>query len=86
MDEITIETIKQLHNVLNYNNPKHPLISIIDYTKVEICLAEPTTFSTGFYNILLKDNFGGELTYGRRRYDFTEGTLLFSAPGHSFTI
>ncbi len=86
MDEITIETIKQLHNILNYNNPKHPLISIIDYTKVEICLTEPTTFSTGFYSILLKDNFGGELTYGRRRYDFTEGTLLFSAPGQSFTI
>ena len=86
MEKLKIETIKQLHIALSYTHPRHPLISIIDYSKVEICVSEPIIFSTGLYCIVLKNNIGSTLNYGRRRYDFAEGTILFFAPGQTLTI
>ena len=35
----------------------------------------------GFYTVFLKDVKCGDIQYGRRTYDYQEGTLVFLAPG-----
>lgn len=58
----------------------HPLISSIDFSEVgkEYRHARKRY---GFYFIFLKDIECGDLFYGRHKYDYQKGTLVFMAPG-----
>jgi AraC family transcriptional activator of pobA len=67
------------YNAFNNNITKHPLVSVVDFSK-----AAPRSGSRmyfGFYTIFLKDVKCGDLVYGRNTYDYQEGTLVFMAPG-----
>lgn len=62
----------------------HPLISVIDFSKVpKIEAHEPfhKKYRYGYYAVYLKDVKCGDLKYGRNTYDYQEGTLVFMAPG-----
>ena len=80
---INMENISMLNEVLNQEKPKHPLISIIDFDKVDF-LNQPDIvdkkITTTFYCILLKKMNSGSVRYGRNYYDFQEGSLFFVAP------
>jgi len=77
---IKIESISQLHKTLGFENPKHPLITIIDVSKMEVPQELIGSKMIGnFYHIALKDKSCG-LDYGRNSYDFDEGVLMFTAP------
>lgn len=86
-DMMKIETISQVHEMLGLDKPKHPLVSVI---RVDRALHEqeiPTaSFVLGFYIISFKAGACGELRYGRNRYDFQEGTILFMKPGQVLTF
>jgi len=57
----------------------HPLVSICDFQKFK---QQPNTLKRmGFYCVFLKEKYCGELHYGRTKYDYQEGTMVFSAPG-----
>lgn len=60
--------------------PTHPLISIVDVSQWEIP-EEWIGFksTTALYSIALKDKSCG-MQYGRDKYDFDEGVLIFTAP------
>lgn len=60
--------------------PAHPLLTVIDLSQHRL---PPTTGPSlrQLYIISLKKNLGGALHYGRRSYDFSQGTLAFYAPG-----
>lgn len=77
---IKIKSITQLHEILGYEKPKHPLISVLDASKIK---ANPELvgqkFSADFYLVSLKEHDCG-MMYGRNYYDFEEGTLVFTAP------
>lgn len=60
----------------------NPLISFIDFSKVEPIRHVRKLY--GLYAIFLKQANCGELKYGRKTYDYQEGTLLFVAPGQVF--
>ncbi|MBS1662658.1 MAG: AraC family transcriptional regulator [Bacteroidetes bacterium] len=80
-DVIRIKSIAQLHNLLGFEKPTHPLISIIDLSKWEIGEQWVGVKSTlDLYVIALKDKSCG-LEYGRNTYDFDEGVMMFTAPG-----
>ena len=57
----------------------NPLVSFVDLSKVDVLKHRCKYF--GFYAIFLKENIHGPITYGRNKYDYQEGTLLFIAPG-----
>lgn len=77
---LRITSIRQLHEVFDLTLPIHPLVSIVDVSKWEI----PEKFVgqkiiTDLYSIALKDENCG-LSYGRNKYDFNKGVLIFTAP------
>jgi len=88
MDRILrIESISQLHELIGYEKPKHPLISLIDYSKIKPSISTADLhIITGFYSINLKDGPICRTKYGRQYYDFQEGSLVFLAPGQAVYI
>lgn len=63
----------------------HPLVSIIDYSKMSP-ITFPEGHSFGFYAIFLKEIKCGDIKYGRNYYDYQEGTLVFVAPDQVLKI
>jgi AraC-like DNA-binding protein len=78
---IDLESISDLHDLVQYPRPRHPLVSVIDHTDFYAKRPkEQSLYRFGFYTISCK-KFEGILHYGKGHYDFKEGSLLFTAPG-----
>lgn len=81
--------IKRINSVTEYNNligqeTLHPLVSIIDFSKIE-----PFHYfkaQMDVYAIFLKDIKCGNITYGIKNYDYEEGTLIFISPGQVYGV
>lgn len=73
-----IETVSEYNDMLGIET-LHPQVSVIDLSKARMLRHMRQTFS--FYAIFLKEVKCGELLYGRSRYDYQEGTLVYLAPG-----
>lgn len=81
MDNILhIETISDLNRIMGQEEPRHPLIGVIDFSKMDFTHQENLRISTGFYTVMLKNLCPGALRYGRNYYDFQEGSLFFMGP------
>ena len=79
-DIIRIKSISQLHEALGFEKPNHPLISIIDVSRLKITKEMLNVkVSLDLYYIGLKSKDCG-IQYGRNHYDFDEGTLVFHGP------
>lgn len=74
-----VQTIGELHQIAGFDKPKHPLVTIIDYSKIKIA-ETPTSgsFICSFYSINFKKHC--KFIYGRQLFDHDEGTLLCTAP------
>jgi len=83
---VQIKTISKLNKMLGQEEPKHPLIGIIDFSKVDFGRYPNIKASTGFYTIMLKNLCPGALRYGRHYYDFQEGTLFFLGPNQVISL
>lgn len=57
----------------------HPLVTVIDFSKHS--QLEYNRMNFGLYGIFLKTLKDVDLTYGRHKYDYQEGTLVFISPG-----
>jgi AraC-like DNA-binding protein len=83
---IHIQSISELHEILGFDKPSHPLISIMDVSKWVVGPERVgQRFSTGLYSIGMKDASCG-FEYGRNSYDFNEGVLIFTAPDQVSTV
>lgn len=85
-DTITHKSISQLSKYMGFGKPTHPLITIIDTSKLaygEEAIGQ--RFSSDLYCIALKDA-SCALDYGRNHYDFDEGVLIFTAPQQVITL
>jgi AraC family transcriptional activator of pobA len=67
------------YNAFNNNETLHPLVSVVDLSKAAPRRGAKMYF--GFYTVFLKELKCGDMMYGRRNYDYQEGTLVFLAPG-----
>lgn len=80
MDEIVkIETIDQYDQLFGLET-LHPLVNVIDFSKATKTV-EQIRMNIGFYAMFLKDTNCGDLRYGRKYYDYQEGTVVCMAPG-----
>lgn len=76
-----LNSIAQFHTFCNLPNPEHPLISLIDYSKVSYPFDDSKVkWIQEFYTIGLKRNVNAKFNYGQQQYDFDSGVLSFIAP------
>jgi len=74
-------SIAEFHTFCNLPNPEHPLISLIDYSKVSYPIDETNVkWIQNFYSIGLKRNVNAKFNYGQQQYDFNSGVLTFVSP------
>lgn len=87
MQELVFKNISDFHAYSGMSEPENPLFSVSSYTGKKDDTAscdesnEEISLTCDFYSISLKNVLSGELVYGRTKYDCTQGTLLFTAPG-----
>lgn len=80
MEYFDINSVSELHSYFGYGKPIHPLITVIDFTKVDQSHPKPRAlYRMNLYSASCK-KFDGELKYGRGSYDFSEGSMMFTAP------
>lgn len=74
-------SITELHRALGLPKPLHPLICLVDNTRITIGRDQlPEGFVFDFYKISYKQGQPGRIRYGQSFYDFEEGGLVFTAP------
>lgn len=79
-------SISELHKALGLPKPLHPLISLVDYSKINANTADlQKGMVFNFYKISYKKNFTGKIRYGQNHYDFDEGGLSFFSPNQVIT-
>jgi len=80
MEYIDIKSISELHDFFRYGKPQHPLITVVDLSKVDRRHRKPgDAYRLDLYSIACK-KIEGSFKYGRTSYDFSEGSLMFTAP------
>jgi AraC-like DNA-binding protein len=80
-----VETIDQLHQIAGLEKPRHPLISVIDYSKVNVEDGpESGSFVCSFYTVNFKKHCS--FLYGRQKFDHKEGALHCTAPEQIITF
>lgn len=77
----SINSISELHRLLELPKPKHPLVSVIRFEDTK-CFDQESLRSVAyhFYCIAIKNNFEGKMKYGQQYYDFDEGVMTFFSP------
>ena len=81
------KTVSDYHKFANLSAPEHPLISLVDYSKVQY----PADINTlkwrqDYYVIGLKRNIPYKFFYGQQEYDFDEGLMTFIAPNQVMSL
>lgn len=59
---------------------EHPLVCVVDM-KDATKFPNHFTLNYGLYALFLKENLACNITYGRQKYDYQEGTVTSFAPG-----
>lgn len=85
-----MDNIVNLENVDRYNSmygleTLHPLVSVVDLTKATK-IVNHTQMNYGVYALFLKQTKSCDLKYGRRSYDYQEGTIVCFAPGQTVRV
>lgn len=75
-----IKSISEAHQFMGLYKPRHPLVSVVDQFEGTIPMDRGGRFTTDLYSISLKSGSEGTIYYGRNKYDYQEGTLIFIKP------
>jgi len=74
-------SLSEFHAFCGLPKPEHPLISLIDYSKVNYPVNDiEMKWVQHFYSIGLKRNVNARFNYGQQQYDFDSGILCFVSP------
>jgi AraC family transcriptional regulator, transcriptional activator of pobA len=76
-----LESVSEIHRMLDLPSPLHPLITLFDTRDERINLSRlPVSYVTTLYKISFIKKLGGKFRYGQGYYDFDEGSMVFTAP------
>ncbi len=82
---LRIKTITEFHRLRRLPQREHPLIGVVDYSKMEELPDDnPAGVIFDFYSISVKRGVTGKMKYGQQEYDFDEGVMYFIAPNQVF--
>lgn len=77
---VRLQSISEVHIQFGYDKPKHPLVSLVDLSRIKNeTIAEDAFYQMSLYSISCK-HYEGVFKYGKSHYDFNDGTLIFTAP------
>jgi AraC-like DNA-binding protein len=86
IDLIQLQTITDLHKLFNLGNSFHPLVTVLDFSKVTEQVKQNSKITTDFYSIMFKNYCKNHIKYGRKAIDFQEGNLICIAPNQVVEI
>ncbi len=75
-----LKSISDLYKLFNLGHSHHPLVAVLDFSKVNEHSNGKTKFITDFYSIMFKNYCKNTLKYGRKHIDFQDGSLICIAP------
>lgn len=77
---IHLETIPAMHKMLPHTSAKHPLVTVVDFSKYEEQFNSGIKITLGFYSVMFKNFCANKMKYGQQPYDFDDGSLICMAP------
>lgn len=84
---IHIESITQLLDAYKVEKPKHPLVAVVDLSKVGVSEGMANVkITANLYSVTLKTKSPLQLKYGRSFIDFAEGSLYGCAPSQVLEV
>lgn len=86
-----MKTVLHLQSIAEINTfmddkIRHPLVAVVDFSKIEEHIEDGTRISCDFYMVMFKNYCANKLRYGRKAYDFQDGSLLCIAPRQVLTM
>jgi AraC-like DNA-binding protein len=83
---IQLHNITDLHKLFNLGQSHHPLVTVLDFTKVSEQIEPNSKITTNFYSIMFKNYCKNNIKYGRKSIDFQDGNLICMAPNQVIEI
>jgi AraC-like DNA-binding protein len=83
---IHLQSIADLHKLFNLGNSFHPLVTVLDFSKVTEQVEEHSKITTDFYSVMFKNYCKNKIKYGRKAIDFQDGNLICIAPNQIIEI
>lgn len=84
---LKFNTISEYHRYRELPPPEHPLISLVNFSDIQLIDNQSERFVFGFYSIALRRHSTHDVfKYGQQEYDHEEGIMLFMAPDQVFEI
>ena len=83
---IHLHGIAELHRLFNIGISSHPLVTVLDFSKVTKQVEQNSKITTDFYSIIFKNYCKNTIKYGRKAIDFQDGNLICIAPNQVIEI
>lgn len=83
---IHLHSMADLYKLFNLGSHHHPLVAVMDFSKVSETVDQHTKITTDFYSIMFKNYCRNHIKYGRKTIDFQDGNLICMAPGQVIEI
>ena len=84
---IHLQTISEMFELFGLNDQnRHPLIGLVDFSKVNQHLECELKISADYYSMMFKNYPDNRIKYGRKMIDFQNGSLICMAPNQVIEI
>jgi len=83
---IHLHSVADLYKLFNLENSQHPLVAVLDFSKVSEQVEQSSKITTDFYSIMFKNYCKNNIKYGRKAIDFQDGNLICIAPNQTIEI